>query len=532
MNEEKQKQVVALGQLGWSLRQIQNATGVRRETAAGYLKSAGIALRPPRGWGKKPPGPLANPANGVTTDSSPPAPADSTAPAASPVVPPAAAAAKAASLCEPYRTLIDAEAARGRNAMAIWQHLVDRYGFAGSYQSVKRFLRKQTGLSSRIAHPVIETAPGEEAQVDYGQGPLVLDPRTGKYRRTRLFVLTLGYSRKSIRLLTFQSSSRTWCELHQTAFARLSGTPRLIVLDNLREGVLQPDLYDPALNPLYRDFLAHYEVVALACRVADPNRKGKVESGVGHAQKTPLKGQKFDSLAEAQKDLDHWEERWADTRIHGTTKRQVAAMFAEEKPVLQPLPVEPFRFYEFGKRRVHLDGCVEVAAAYYSAPPGFLGQEVPVQWDALFVRLLHPATGQLLREHLRQPQRGRHRVAPEDRSPKTPPGVLELLARARRAGPHIGILCETMHTRQGIAAVRRLQGVLGFLKKYGAARVDEACAAAVDLGVYDYRFVRRYLERHATPPVSLKQVDPLIRQLELYRDLIAARTHTQETPSP
>src|SRR6185295_2994766 len=77
------------------------------------------------------------------------------------------------------------------------------------------------------------------------------------------------------------------------------------------------------------------------CRVRDPDRKGKVEAGVGHAQKTPLKGQRFESLEQAQAYLDRWEANWADTRIHGTTKRQVAAMFAEEKPALLPLPVEP-----------------------------------------------------------------------------------------------------------------------------------------------------------------------------------------------
>ena len=229
---------------------------------------------------------------------------------------------------------------------------------------------------------MIETAPGEEAQVDYGDGPMVRDPHSGKYRRTRLFVLTLGYSRKSVRLLVFRSSSQTWAELHEKAFRRLGGATRVVVLDNLREGVLKPDIYDPTLNPLYRDVLAHYGAVALPCRVRDPDRKGKVESGVGHAKKTPLKGMRFESLAEAQAYLDHWEERWADTRIHGTTKRQVAAMFAEERPALLPLPIEPFRYYQYGERKVHLDGCVEVEAAYYSAPPGWIGRRVQVQWDA------------------------------------------------------------------------------------------------------------------------------------------------------
>jgi len=176
------------------------------------------------------------------------------------------------------------------------------------------------------ARVIIETKPGEECQVDYGTGPMVRDPDTGKYRRTRLFVMTLGYSRKSVRLLAFRSSARVWAELHEKAFRRLGGSARVVVLDNLREGVLTPDIYDPGLNPLYRDVLAHYNVTALPCKVRDPDRKGKVESGVGHTQKTPLKGKKFESLEEGQAYLDHWEEHWADKRIHGRTKRQVAGL--------------------------------------------------------------------------------------------------------------------------------------------------------------------------------------------------------------
>ena len=219
---------------------------------------------------------------------------------------------------------------------------------------VIRFVRKLHGAQTPEARVVITTPPGQEAQVDYGTGPMVRDPETRKYRRTRLFVMTLCCSRKAVRLLTFRSSAHIWAELHERAFRRLGGATRIVVLDNLRDGVLVPDIYDPALNPLYRDVLSHYGAVAMPCRIQDPDRKGKVESGVGHAQKTPLKGLRFECLAEAQTYLDRWEERWADTRIHGTTKRQVAAMFAEEKPFLLPLPVEPFRYYQYGERVVHL----------------------------------------------------------------------------------------------------------------------------------------------------------------------------------
>jgi len=293
--------------------------------------------------------------------------------------------------------------------------------------------------------------------------------------------------------------------------------------------VLTPDIYDPTLNPLYRDVLAHYGVVALPCRVGDPDRKGKVESAIGHTQ-AALKGLRFETLEAAQAYLDRWDARWADTRIHGTTKRQVAAMFAEERPALLPLPVEPFRYYHFGTRTVHLDGCVEVEYAYYGAPPGWLGREVAVQWDAACVRLLDPATGQLLREHRRQAARGRHAIHPDDRPPRTPPTMVTLLAQAARAGTHIGSLCATIHRRDGELGVRRILGVLGLVKKHGAPVVDAACAAALDLEVADYRFVRRYLERHPAAPLTLRQVDPLIRELTHYRDVIARKTQ-EEIPT-
>jgi transposase len=215
LSEEKKQQVLALGRLGWSLRRIERAVHLRRETAATYLKAAGIPVRPPGGWGRAHP----KPAIEVSTDAE-----AGNGPVDCDTRPDPGASASA---CEPYREFIEAALAKGRNAMAIWQDLVDGHGFGEKYASVKRFVRKLRGSSTPEARVVIETEPGEEAQVDYGSGPMVRDPQTGKYRRTRLFVLTLGYSRKSVRLLVFRSSTRVWAELHEKAFRRLGGAARL-----------------------------------------------------------------------------------------------------------------------------------------------------------------------------------------------------------------------------------------------------------------------------------------------------------------
>ena len=534
LSEAKKQQVIALGRLGWPLRRIEQETGVRRETAGAYLKAAGIGVRPPGAWGRRPPAKPAN-ENGATTGSDAAKPANTVNPNPNPENLSTKGKAKArtakpanenavttgfgvelsdserkrpipvpsTSLCEPFREAIELGLSQGRNAIGIWQDLVSESGFNGGYQTVKRFVRKLRGNQPPQPRAVIFTAPGEESQVDYGTGPMVRDPQTGKYRRTRLFVLTLGCSRKAVRLLSFRSSSRIWAELHEKAFRRLGGSTRIVVLDNLKEGVLVPDIYDPALNPLYRDVLTHYGCVALPCRIQDPDRKGKVERGVGHAKNTPLKGKRFESLEEAQAYLDRWETSCADTRIHGTTKRQVATMFAEEKPFLLPLPLEPFRYYQHGQRVVHLDGCVEVEAAYYGLPPGWIGRLVRVQWDELYVRILDPQNGLLLREHVRQ-KRGWYRIKEEDHPKHRPLRVSQLLWRAGRAGTHIGTLCNLIYNQLGEPGVRRVLGVLALAKKFGLAAVEEACAAALEMGVYEYRFVRRYLERG--PQLTLRQV--------------------------
>jgi hypothetical protein len=234
LEKAKQEQVIALGRLGWSLRRIEAATGVRRETAGGYLRSAGIALRTPGGWGRKAPAKAAasvticsassKPAIEVITGFFGPPGADSSKPANEVItgfLPEAAMpeqVKRRSGAGEAYRELIELELSRGRNAMGIWQDLVDRHGFTSSYQSVQRFVLKLRGAVSTEARVIIETRPGEEAQVDYGTGPMVCDPDSGKYRRTRLFVMALGCSRKCVRLLAFRSSARVWAERHEKAF--------------------------------------------------------------------------------------------------------------------------------------------------------------------------------------------------------------------------------------------------------------------------------------------------------------------------
>jgi hypothetical protein len=167
-----------------------------------------------------------------------------------------------------------------------------------------------------------------------------------------------------------------------------------------------------------------------------------------------------------------------------------------------------------------------IEAAYYSLPPGWIGRPMKVQWDELHVRILHPSSSQLLREHLRQ-KPGGYRIQEEDHPKKMPLSTAQLLRRTEHAGAQIGKLCQLIYQQQGATGIRRILGMLSLMKKYGTAAVEDACAAALDIGVHEYRFVRRYLERRPHPQMFLRQIDPLIRELTVYRDFINLKIKEQ-----
>jgi len=227
--------------------------------------------------------------------------------------------------------------------MAIYQDLVEHHGYTGAYNAVKRFVRSLCPTTAKVSCR-FETEPGYEAQVDYGEGALTKHPQTKTYRRPRLFVMSLGCSRQAFRKPVWKSSKVTWCALHEDAFAYFGGVTATMRVDSLREAVIDADIYDPELNPLYADLLKHYGVIASPCRPYAPDLKGKVESAVGYTQRTALAGRRFETIEEQNAFLVRWNERWAATRIHGTTKRQVREMFEEERPFLRPLPSTRFEY--------------------------------------------------------------------------------------------------------------------------------------------------------------------------------------------
>ncbi len=488
---------------GASHREIERFTGVDRKTIRRYARlanSPGVATGSAGIHGQIPP-------------PRPPAPETTS----SPFTP---------SACEPHRVWIEAQVDLGRNAVAIYQDLVEAHGFAHRYNSVKRFVAR---LKARAPErfDVLEFAPGEEAQVDYGQGALTLY-KTGQYKRPYLFVMTLKYSGKSFRKVVWKTDQEVWARLHEQAFRAFGGCPQYVVLDNLKEGVIRPDIYAPELNPVYAAMLAHYGCVADPCRVGDPNRKGTVENAIQHTQATALKGRRFDSIDEQNAWLAHWEERWAALRIHGRKKRQVLEMFREEQPHLRPLPAAGFRFFKQGTRTVDDAGLVQVEGSYYAALPAALESEVTVRIFEREIEILDAAGG-VLRRHAKSPRKGKFAIEGADRIFNPSRETARLLAKVERIGPRTAALARELFARLGRPGHRAIYGLANLTRRYPCAQIEAVCERLIAAHCISYAAVRRALERNAATPPSaepaLTQSSPEIRTITEYQSFW--ETHCQ-----
>lgn len=434
---------------------------------------------------------------------------------------PAGSVAGRRSACEPFRAVIEAGLVQGLSAQRLYQDLVSGHGFPGSYDAVKRFVR---ALESTMPLPFrrMETAPGEEVQVDYGQGAWVIEEDGTRYR-PHLLRLILSASRKGYTEAFRRQTTESFIRGLENGFRAFGGVTATVVIDNLKAAVTRVDWFDPEINPKVRDFAAHYGTVFLPTRPAMPRHKGKVEAGVKYAQANALRGRKFVSLAAQNAFLLEWERTVADTRIHGTTRKQVRALFTEvEAPALHPLPASLFPVFEEGQRTVHRDGYVEVQRAYYSVPPEYLGHELWVRWEARLVRIFDPAMN-LIAVHARHDSGGFRTDPAHIHTHKRriiERGAEWLLGRASQVGQATGGWARAMYAQRGPAGIRVLQGLLSMIDDHPPARVERACARALEFGAWRLRDLRALLD--TLPPqtqFSFVSEHPLIRPMAAYGEL-------------
>jgi transposase len=482
-----QQSILTLHERGWSARRIGRELDIHRETVGAELKRSKPAK--------------------VTAGSEAADPAK-----------PAKVTTGSRSQCEPHRGVIEAAVLQGLSAQRIYQDLQTDHAYTGGYESVKRFVRALAAVTP-LPFRRLETAPGEQMQVDFGQGAPVVE--SGKKRRPHLFRATLSFSRKSYSEVVWRQDTESFLRCLENAFRRFGGVPKTIIPDNLKAAVLQADWFDPELNPKLASFARHYGTVVLPTKPRTPQHKGKIEAGVKFTQNNALKGRSFASLGEQNQFLDQWELNVADKRIHGTVRQQVHTLFeTQERVALQALPADLFPSFHEAQRRVHRDGYVEYKKAYYSVPPEYVGREVWVRGDSKLLHIYTLLMRQIAVHTLVDSGRfatDQAHIHPHKRN-AVERGSEYLLDRCKLIGPHTGAWAEAMCVNRGPIGTRVLQGLLQLARKHPAGQLESASQKACRHGSYRLRDLRRLIDQGETVvQIDFLQEHELIRDLNAYR---------------
>jgi len=525
----KTQAIQALAATGHSHRGISLALGVDRSTVARILSQ--IQNQPPQweaptGSGEAPSGsdgfaeeePSA-PADVAGTGSATHDPGGSEASAL--IISDAAVPVSSRSDCESYRDEILRKLEQGLTAQRIWQDLVDEYGFAARYHSVRRYVAKLQKKTPKLVRRM-EVAAGEEAQVDFGTGAWI-QTGDGKRRRTWVFRIVLSHSRKGYSEAVYHQSTEAFIGALENSFRYFGGTTKTLVIDNLKAAVKRCDWYDPEIHPKLQSFAQHYGTVFLPTKPYTPEHKGKVEAGVKYVKNNGLKGREFVSLQAQNEHLREWEERVADTRLHGTTKQQVRQRFEQiERPALLPLPVERFPFFHESRRSVNRDGHIEVAKAYYSAPPEFVGRDIWVRWDSRLVRLFNERWEQVAVHARTEPGRfcTDQKHIPKKRVSCIERGANVMLKQLAIVGSSVKDWSEAMLQARGVEGIRVLQGLKHLALQHEATALNAACETAMTYGAMRLRTIRKLLQRQSEvrqqQQFDFLEEHPVIRPLSDY----------------
>ena len=390
----------------------------------------------------------------------------------------------------PFDGLIRTMRAQGMEVMAIYQRLRDDHEFPGQYSAVWRYVRQieTAEVSADDVTVRVETAPGEEAQVDFGYVGLLYDPVGSKLRKGWAFVMTLSWSRHQYVEFVCDQQVETWLTCHAHAFEAFGGVPRRVKLDNLKAAIVKASVDDPQVQRAYRECAEHYGFLISPCRVATPQHKGKVENGVHYLQRNFMAGREYRTavqhLQHANRDVRVWVATTAGQRVHGTTRQKPLERFESvERAVLLALPAQPYEPARWTQLKLQRDCYVTLEGAYYSAPYRYAGQRLAVRITARTVQLYAEHT--LIATHSRAREAGT-RVTNEAHLPLHKAQGLQPATTCRERAIAIGpytaqaidlLLADTVIDRHSSAA-----RLVALADKHSQAVLERACQEAFERG--------------------------------------------------
>jgi transposase len=396
--------------------------------------------------------------------------------------------------------------------VAIYQALVRKYDFPGSYSCVRRYLQ-HLKKDHPQATTVLEFDPGEAAQVDFGSGPKIVDVFTGEQISTWFFVMTLAWSRHHYAELVANQKVETWLGCHRRAFEFFGGVPRKIIIDNPKCAITKACFRDPQVQRSYSECAEGYGFLISPCPPGDPQKKGRVESGVKYLKGNFMPLRKFRTITDANQQLKRWILEVAGNRIHGTTKQKPLSAFVEtERCLLKPLPDTAPELAVWSKVKLHGNCHVQFEKTYYSAPFRLVRRELWLRATETTVKLFYNLNLVALHPRLRKP--GARSTIDEHLPPEALAYKMQdpqwCLKQARTVGPCCEALIEALFADRVLDNLRAAQGIVGLNKKYGPARLEAACKRALAFDNPRYQTVKtilaKGLDQQPSPEAAFDQL--------------------------
>lgn len=397
----------------------------------------------------------------------------------------------------PYEVLVKKLRREGVEIAAIHERLKER-GYEGSYASVYRFVRKLEPPEPDVTVRV-ETRPGEEGQVDFGYAGRMIDPETGKLRKTWVFVMTLSWSRHQYAEFVFDQKVETWLRLHRNAFDFFGGVPERVRIDNLKAGIAKACWDMPEAQSSYRECAEHYDFLITPCRQHTPEHKGKVEQGgVHYVKRNFLGGREATTISQANRDVLRWVNTTAGQRIHGTTREKPLERFKTEREVLRPLPRAPYDMAVWKRLKLHRDCYLVFDKAYYSAPFRLVGQELWVRGGTREVQV-YTSDYQLVATHQRAHRPGQRLTHPDHLPPYKLPGLTlsreGCRERAAQIGPATRQVVDILLDHRPEDRLRTAGRVLKLGQQFGSRRLEAACTRALRFDDPAYMTIKLILQQ-------------------------------------
>ncbi len=407
-------------------------------------------------------------------------------------------AAPTPSLIEPYRDEVTQWWQQSIQGTTIHQALIRKHNYQGSYSSVRRFLQTLNQQQARSVTSVIDCAPGDSVQVDFGKGPTITDVFTGEVITTWIFVMVLSWSRHQYSEIIRDQTVETWLGCHRRAFEAFNGVPVRVVIDNPKCAITRACYHDPQVQRAYAECAEGYGFLISPCPVRDPQKKGRVESGVKYVKNHFVPLREFRSLVDANEQLKVWVHSTAGNRNHGTTHEKPLTRFMEvERHILKPLPARPPELVRWANVKLHGDCHVQFEKCRYSAPYKWVHQQLWLRASPTLVQLFIEHELIASHPHLKKP--GKRSTLQEHLPPNAQAYNMRdpqwCLKQAEKVGSDCLAVIESLFADRVLDNLRAAQGILQLKKPYGAVRLEAACKRALAFNNIRYRAIKSILHQ-------------------------------------